>query len=174
LVPTAHIIALLVNPTNPNGHALSRQVQEAARRFGLQLHVLNASSERDFDPAFATLARVQAGGLVVATDGLFLAQGEQLGALVLRHRMPAIFAYHEFAAAGELVSYGGSLTDQYRLLGIYTARILKGERAADLPVQQVTKVELIINLKSARALGLTVPLSLLARADEDLPPPRRL
>jgi len=166
LVPTARVIALLVNPANPNGDALTREAQKAARSLGLQLHVLNASTDRDFDPAFATLTHVQAGGLVIATDELFLAHGEQLGALVLRHRLPAIFAYHEFAAAGGLVSYGGSLTDQYRLLGIYTARILKGERAADLPVQQVTKVELIINLKSARALGLTVPPTLLARADE--------
>jgi len=166
LVPTARIIALLVNPTNPNGDALSRHVQTAARTLGLELHVLNASVERDFDSAFATLAQVQAGGLVIATDGYFLGQSEQLGTRVLRRRVPAIFAYHEFAAAGGLVSYGGSLTDQYRLLGIYAARILKGEKPADLPVQQVTKVELIINLKSARALGLTVPPTLLARADE--------
>jgi putative tryptophan/tyrosine transport system substrate-binding protein len=166
LVPAARIIALLVNPANPNGDALSRRVQVAARTLGLELYVLNASTEREFDPAFATLTHVQAGGLVIATDGLFLAHGEQLGAYVLRHRMPAIFAYHEFAAAGGLMSYGGSLTDQYRLLGAYAGRILKGESPADLPVQQVTKIELIISLKTAKALGLEVPPTLLARADE--------
>jgi hypothetical protein len=155
-----------LGPANPNGDALTREVQGAARSLGLQLHVLNASTERDFDPAFATLTNVQAGGLVIATDGLFLAHGEQLGALVLRHRLPAIFAYHEFAAAGGLMSYGGSLTDQYRLLGVYAGRILKGEKPADLPVQQATKIELIINLKTAKALGLTFPETLLATADE--------
>jgi putative ABC transport system substrate-binding protein len=166
LLPTARIVALLINSANPNGDALTREVQGAARSLGLQLYVLNASTERDFDPAFATLTQVQAGGLVIATDGLFLAHGEQLGALVLRHRLPAIFAYHEFAAAGGLMSYGGSLTDQYRLLGVYAGRILKGEKPADLPVQQVTKIELIINLKTAKALGLTFPETLLATADE--------
>jgi putative ABC transport system substrate-binding protein len=105
MVPTARIVGLLINPANPNGDALMREVQGAARSLGLQLYVLNASTERDFDPAFATLTHVQAGGLVIATDGLFLAHGEQLGALVLRHRLPAIFAYHEFAAAGGLMSY---------------------------------------------------------------------
>jgi putative tryptophan/tyrosine transport system substrate-binding protein len=166
LVPAARIIALLVNPTNPNANALSREVQAAARTLGLDLHVLNASTERDFDPAFATLAQVQAGGLVIATDGYFIGQSEQLAAYVLRYRVPAIFAYHEFAAAGGLMSYGGSLTDQYRLLGVYTGRILKGESPADLPVQQSTKVELIINLKTAKALGLNVPITLLGRADD--------
>ena len=166
LVPTARIIGLLVNPANPNGDALTREVQGAARGLGLQLHVLNASTERDFEPAFATLTHMQAEGLVIATDGLFFTNGEQLGALVLRHRLPAIFAYHEFAAAGGLMSYGGNLIDQFRLLGVYAGRILKGERPADLPVQQVTKVELIINMKTAKALGITVPLPLLGRADE--------
>jgi putative ABC transport system substrate-binding protein len=141
-------------------------MQGAARSIGLQLYVLNASTDRDFDPAFATLTHLQAGGLVIATDGLFLGNGEQLGALVLRHRLPAIFAYHEFAAAGGLMSYGGSLTDLYRLLGVYAGRILKGEKPADLPVQQATKIELIINLKTAKALGLVVPQSILLRADE--------
>jgi putative ABC transport system substrate-binding protein len=166
LVPTARIIALLINPTNPNGDALSRQMQAAARTLGLELHVLNASTEHDFESAFATLAHVQAGGLVIATDGYFLGQSEQLAAHVLRHRVPAIFAYHEFVAAGGLMSYGGSLTDQYRLLGVYAGRILRGESPADLPVQQATKIELIINLKTAKAFGLTIPLSLLGRADE--------
>jgi putative tryptophan/tyrosine transport system substrate-binding protein len=154
VVPAARIIALLVNPANPNGDALSRRVQVAARTLGLELYVLNASTEREFDPAFATLTHVQAGGLVIATDGLFLAHGEQLGAYVLRHRMPAIFAYHEFAAAGGLMSYGGSLTDQYRLLGAYAGRILKGESPADLPVQQVTKIELGSELINFSALTI--------------------
>jgi putative ABC transport system substrate-binding protein len=166
LVPTARIIALLVNPTNPNGATLSREVLAAGRTLGLQLHVLNASTESDFDLAFATLAQVQAGGLVIATDGYFLGQSELLAAHVLRHRVPAIFAYHEFAAAGGLMSYGGSITDQYRLLGVYTSRVLKGEKPAELPVQQSTKAELILNLKTAKALGLSVPLALLTSADE--------
>jgi putative ABC transport system substrate-binding protein len=166
MMPTARIVGLLINPANPNGDALTREVQGAARSLGLQLYVLNANTEHDFDPAFATLTHVQAGGLVIATDGLFLAHGEQLGALVLRHRLPAIFAYHEFAAAGGLMSYGGSLTDLYRLLGVYAGRILKGEKPADLPVQQATKIELIINLKTAKAFGINVPQVILARADE--------
>jgi putative tryptophan/tyrosine transport system substrate-binding protein len=166
MMPTARIVGLLINPANPNGDALTREVQGAARSLGLQLYVLNANTEHDFDPAFATLIHVQAGGLVIATDGLFLANGAQLGGLVLRHRLPTIFAYHEFAAAGGLMSYGGSLTDLYRLLGVYAGRILKGEKPADLPVQQATKIELIINLKTAKALGLTFPLTLLGRADE--------
>jgi putative ABC transport system substrate-binding protein len=166
LVPTARIIALLVNPTNPVGATLAREVQAAARTLGLQLHVLNASTERDFDPAFATLAQLQAGGLVIATDGNFLVQSERLAAHALRHLVPAVFAYHEFAAAGGLMSYGGSLADQDRQVGVYTGRILKGEKPADLPVQQSTKFELIVNLKTAKALGLTVPQLLLGRADE--------
>jgi putative tryptophan/tyrosine transport system substrate-binding protein len=166
MVPTPRIVGLLINPANSNGDALTKEVQGAARSLGLQLYVLNASTEHDFDPAFATLTNVQAGGLVIATDGLFLAHGEQLGALVLRHRLPAIFAYHEFAAAGGLMSYGGSLTVLYRLLGVYAGRILKGEKPADLPVQRATKIELIINLKTAKALGLSVPQSILVRADE--------
>jgi putative ABC transport system substrate-binding protein len=166
LVPTARIIALLVNPTNPNAEALSREVQAAALVLGLQLHVLHASTERDFDTAFATLVQLRAGGLVIATDGFFIGRSEQLAAQVLRHAVPAIFAYREFAAAGGLMSYGGDLSDQYRLVGVYTGRILKGDKPADLPVQQATKVELILNLKTAKALGLTFPLSLLGRADE--------
>jgi putative tryptophan/tyrosine transport system substrate-binding protein len=166
LVPTARIIALLVNPTNPVGATLASEVQAAARTLGLQLHVLNASTERDFDPAFATLAQLQAGGLVIATDGYFLVQSELLAAHALRHLVPAVFAYHEFAAAGGLMSYGGSLAGQDRQVGVYTGRILKGEKPADLPVQQSTKFELIVNLKTAKALGLTVPQLLLGRADE--------
>ena len=166
LVPTATIIALLVNPTNPNAETQSRDLQAAARTLGLQLHVLHASTERDFDTAFATLVQLRAGGLVIGTDAFFNSRSEQLAALAVRHAVPAIYQYREFAAAGGLMSYGGSLTDAYRLVGVYTGRILKGEKPADLPVQQATKVELIINLKTAKALGLTVPLTLLGRADE--------
>ena len=166
LVPTATIIALLVNPTNPNAETLLRDLQAAARTLGLQLHVLRASTERDFDTVFATLVQLRAGALVIGTDPLFISRSEQLAALTVRHAVPAIFQFREFAAAGGLMSYGGSSTDSYRLAGVYTGRILKGEKPADLPVQQATKIELIINLKTAKALGLTVSLPLLGRADE--------
>ncbi len=128
--------------------------------------MLHATSERDFDGVFARLAELKAGGLVIGTDGLFISRGEELGALAARHAMPAIFQFRSFAAAGGLMSYGGSLVEMYRQSGTYTGRILKGEKPADLPVQQVTKVELILNLKTAKALGLTIPLPLLGRADE--------
>jgi putative tryptophan/tyrosine transport system substrate-binding protein len=166
LVPMERIIALLVNPTNPNAETLSRDVQAAALIPGLQLHVLHASTERDFDTAFATLVQLGAGGLVIATDGFFIGRSEQLAAQALRHAVPTIFAYREFAAAGGLMSYGGSITDDHRLAGVYAGRILKGEKPADLPVQQTTKVELIINMKAAKAFGLTLPITLLGRADE--------
>jgi putative ABC transport system substrate-binding protein len=166
VVPTAMIIALLLNPTNPLAETNTSDVQAAARTLGRQLHVLHASTERDFDTVFATLVRVRAGGLVIGNDGLFINQREQLGALTVRHAVPAIYFNREFAAAGGLMSYGGDFADSYRRLGVYTGRILKGEKPADLPVQQATKVELIINLKTAKALGITVPLPLLGRADE--------
>jgi putative ABC transport system substrate-binding protein len=141
-------------------------LQAAARTLGLELHELHASTEREIDAAFATLARLKAGALVIAPDGYLNSRSEQLAALTLRHAVPTIYTYREFAAAGGLMSYGGSDTDSYRQVGVYAGRILKGEKPADLPVQQSTKVELIINLKTAKALGLTVPLSLLGRADE--------
>lgn len=166
LVPTATAIALLVNPTNPNADIQSRDLKAAAVALRLQLHVLYASSERDFDTVFTTLAQLRVGGLVIAPDAFFISRSEQLAELTVRHALPAIFSYREFAAAGGLLSYGGSSTDQFRQAGIYAGRILKGERPADLPVQQVAKVELIVNLKTAKALGLTVPLPLLGRADE--------
>ena len=166
LVPTATTIGALVNPTNPNAEVQTRELQPAARALGLKLELLQATSERDFDGVFARLAELKAGGLVIGTDGLFISRGEQLGALAARHSVPAIFQFRAFAAAGGLMSYGGSLTDMYRQSGVYTGRILKGEKPADLPVQQVTKVELILNLKTAKALGLTIPLPLLGRADE--------
>jgi ABC-type uncharacterized transport system substrate-binding protein len=166
VVPTAMIIALLVNPTNPLAETNTSVMQAAARTLGRQLHVLHARAERDFDTVFATLVRVRAGGLVIGNDGLFINQREQLGALTVRHAVPAIYFNRGFAAAGGLMSYGSDFADSYRRLGVYTGRILKGEKPADLPVQQATKVELIINLKTAKALGITVPLPLLGRADE--------
>jgi putative tryptophan/tyrosine transport system substrate-binding protein len=156
LIPTAKIVALLVNPTSPAAETLSGELLAAARSLGLQLHVLHAATERDFETVFATLVQLRAGGLVIASaDPFFTGQREQLAALALRHAMPAIYQYREFAAAGGLMSYGGSIADTYRLAGVYTGRILKGEKPADLPVQQSTKVELIINLKTAKAFGIT-------------------
>jgi putative ABC transport system substrate-binding protein len=166
LVPTAKTIGALVNPTNPNAAIQSPDLQAAARTLGLKLEVLHAGSERDFEAAFARTVELKAGGLVIATDGLFISRGEHLGALAVRHAMPAIFQFRAFAAAGGLMSYGGSLAEMYRQSGVYTGRILKGEKPGDLPVQQVTRVELIINLKTAKALGLDVPPALVARADE--------
>jgi putative ABC transport system substrate-binding protein len=166
LVPTATIMALLINPNNPTAETQTRDMQAAARTLGLQLYVLHASTERDFDPAFATLVQLRAGALVIGSDGLLVNRSEQLAALALRHAVPAIFLYRQFAEAGGLITYGASLADAYRLVGIYTGRILNGEKPANLPVQQATKVELIINLKTAKALGLTVPVPLLGRADE--------
>jgi putative tryptophan/tyrosine transport system substrate-binding protein len=167
LVPTATIIAQLVNPTNPTiAETLSRDAQTAARTLGLQLHVLHASTERDFDTVFATLAQLRAGALVIGPDAFFSVRSEQLAALTLHHAVPAIHQNREFAAAGGLMSYGGSLTEVHRLAGVYTGRILRGDKPADLPVQQMTKVELYINLKTAKALGITVPLPLSGRADE--------
>jgi putative tryptophan/tyrosine transport system substrate-binding protein len=166
MVPAARLIALLVNPTNPAAETDTRNAQEAARTLGLQLHVLHASTERDFDTVFATLLQQRASALMIASDNFFNSRSEQLAVLSLRHAVPAIYQYPEFAAAGGLMSYGGRLTDSYRETGVFTGRILKGAKPADLPVQQFTKVELLINLKTAKALGLTVPTALLVRADE--------
>jgi putative ABC transport system substrate-binding protein len=166
LVSTATAIALLVNPTNPLTETILRDVQAAARTLGLQLHVMQASTQRDFDTVFATLVQLRAGGLVVGGDTFFIARSKQLGALAAGHAVPTIFQYREFAAAGGLMSYGTSSAELHRQVGVYTGRILKGEKPADLPVQQGTKFELIINLKTAKALGLEVPSTLLARADE--------
>jgi putative ABC transport system substrate-binding protein len=159
-------IAVLVNPTNPNAEAQVRDLQSAAPALGLQLHVIRASTEGDLDTAFASLLQQRAGALIIGTDSFMIIQIKRLAALAARHAVPTIFQFREFAAAGGLMSYGGSVTDSYRLSGVYTGRILKGEKPGDLPVQQATKVELIINLKTAKALGLTVPLPLLGRADE--------
>jgi putative ABC transport system substrate-binding protein len=165
LVPTATAVALLVNPTNPNSEPLSRNLQAAARALKLGLHVLNASTDRDFDTVFDTLGQLRAGGLVIGPDALYNSRNQQLAALTLRHAVPAI-SVPDFAVAGGLMGYGGSITDAYRRVGVYTGRILNGEKPADLPVQQSTKVELIINFRTAKTLGLDVPPTLLARADE--------
>jgi putative ABC transport system substrate-binding protein len=166
LVPAATTIAVLVNPINPNAESYTKELQTAARSLGLHLHVLHASNERDFDTVFATLVQLRASALLIVTDALFVTRNEQLGALTVRHAVPAIHMYREFAAAGGLISYGGSIADTSRLIGVYVGRILKGEKPANLPVQQAVKVELFINLKTAKALGITVPLPLLGRADE--------
>jgi putative ABC transport system substrate-binding protein len=167
LMPAATSIALLVNPAAGSfRETITTDLQAAARKRGLQFHVLHASAVRDFDAVFATLAQLGAGGLVIGSDPFFNSQSQQIAALAIRHAVPAIYQYREFAAAGGLMSYGGSLTDMYRQVGVHTGRILKGEQPADLPVQQTTKVELIINLRTAKALGLTEPDTLLARADE--------
>jgi len=167
LFPGATAVALLVNPANPVAATVSKDLQAVADTLGVRLHVLHASTEADFEAAFATAVQLRAAALVItAADPVFGSYAAQLGALALRHRVPAIYQYREFAAAGGLMSYGGYTTDTYRLGGVYTGRILKGEKPADLPVVQSTKVELIINLKTAKALGITVPLPLSGRADE--------
>ena len=167
VVPTATTIALLVNPSSPElAEPQLQEVQVAARSLGLQLHVLNASTEREIDMAFATLVQLRPGELVIVPDPFFTSRSDRLAALALRHAIPTIFQYPEFTAAGGLMSYGPDLRDVLRLGGLYIGRILKGEKPADLPVQQATKVELIINLKTANALGLTMPTGLLVRADE--------
>jgi putative ABC transport system substrate-binding protein len=167
LVPNAINVALLVNPTSATlAETQSRDVQAAADKLGLQLHVLHASTERDFDTIFATLTQLRAGGLVIGSDPFFSNRSKQLAALTVRHAVPTIYEYREFAVAGGLTSYGASLIDAYRLAGTYAGRILKGEKPADLPVQQSAKIELMVNLKTARALGLAVPSTLLSRADE--------
>jgi ABC-type uncharacterized transport system substrate-binding protein len=166
VVPTAASFGALLNRTNPNAEPQSRALQQAAEKLGCKLQFFDAGHERDLDAVFARAQEMQIGGLVIATDGLFISRGELLGTLALRQALPAVFQFQAFAAAGGLMSYGGSLAELYRQSGIYAGRILKGERPGDLPVQQVTKVELIINLKTAKALGLDVPRFLIARADE--------
>ena len=165
LVPTG-TVALLVNPANRNAEVLSRDVLAAARPLGAQIHVMHASSDRDFGPVFATLTQLKASALVIGSDPFYNTRTEQLASLSLRHALPAIYQYREFAAAGGLMSYGGHVTDPFRQAGIYTGRLLAGAKPGDLPVIQSTKVELIINLKTARTLGLTIPLPLIGRADE--------
>ena len=166
LAPKATGVALLINPDNPNTATIIRDAQTAAGSLGLQLHVLRATSASDIDANFATLAQQRAAALVVGNDGLFMNETSRIAALSIRHAVPTIFQTPEFASAGGLVSYGASSADAFRQFGVYTGRILKGEKPGDLPVMQSTKIELILNLKTARALGLAVPLPLLGRADE--------
>ena len=168
LLPAARVIALLVNPTNPTvAEPQEREVLAAARALGLEVRVLQAAnSERDFDGVFAKLIELHAAGLMISADALFTSQSQQLAALAVCHAVPAVHARREFAMVGGLLSYGSEITDSYRVAGLYTGRILKGDKPADLPVQQATKVELVINLKAAKALGIAIPLSLSGRADE--------
>jgi putative ABC transport system substrate-binding protein len=166
LVPQARVIALLVNPNNANAAPQIRDAREAARAKGVQLQILKAGSESEIDAAFASLVQHQAGALVVGTDPFFTSRLDQLVALASHRAVPAIFARHEFAAAGGLISYGASRATALRQVGIYAGKILKGAKPADLPVQQPTTFELVVNLNTAKALGLTVPPSILARADE--------
>lgn len=167
LVPTATIIAVLVNPTDPaRAETITRNMEAEGRNLGLQLQILHASTDRDFDAVFARLVQLRTAGLVIGGDPFFNSRAERLGALTLRHAVPAIYQFREFATAGGLASYGANLTDSYRLTGVYTGRILRGEKPGDLPIQRATKVELVINQKTAKALGLTLPQSLLLRADE--------
>jgi putative tryptophan/tyrosine transport system substrate-binding protein len=167
LIPQARVIGLVVNPTNPTGaESQQKEVLSYARTLGLEMHVLNASSEDDFEAVFARLIELHATGLVISADAFFSSHSQQLAALTVRHAIPTLYSRREFPVAGGLVSYGSDVTEAYRLAGIYTGRVLKGEKPADLPVQQATKVELVINLKTANALGVTVPLPLLGRADE--------
>ena len=165
LVPSAGTIALLVNPNNSNTDVRTKEMQEAAHAVGRQLFVATASSESELESAFAIIQQ-QAGALVIPADPSFTSRRNQLVALSARYALPTCYPYREYAIAGGLMSYGASLTDAYRLAGVYTGRILKGEKAADLPVEQVVKVDFVINLKTAKTLGLTFPLALLGRADE--------
>lgn len=166
LVPMATITALLVNPINPISETLSNDATVAARALGLGLRILRASSEGELDLAFGSLTQHHAGAVIIGADAFFFRHSTQLAALAMRYAMPSISPYRSFAEAGGLMSYGARTSDADRLSGIYAGRILKGEKPAEMPVQQVTKVEFVINLKTAKALGLSVPLPLLGRADE--------
>jgi putative ABC transport system substrate-binding protein len=167
LIPSVRVMALLVNPANPAlAEPQTRMALSAAKILGLELHILNASAEDDFDMVFAKIAELRAGGLVIGSDTLYTTHNDELAALTVHHAVPAIYERREFAAAGGLMGYGSDISESYGLAGTYTGRILKGDKPADLPVQQATKVELFINLKTAKALGISIPLSLLGRADE--------
>ena len=166
IVPKARLIAMLVNPTNPSADTAIADVQKAASALAQQILLLKASTERDIKTAVETAARQQAGGLLVAHDPYFLSRREQFVVLAARHAIPAIYEFREFVSAGGLMSYGSLITDNYRLAGNYAGRILKGAKPADLPIQRPTKFELVINLKTAKALGLTIPQSILVRADQ--------
>jgi putative tryptophan/tyrosine transport system substrate-binding protein len=167
LVPSASVVGLLVNPSNPNlAEPATKSLDAAARSLGLKLHVLHASADPDLDAIFATLLQVRAGGLVIGADPFFTSRLEQLATFALRHALPSVYQFREFASAGGLMSYGGSLTDTFRAAGVYAGRILRGDKPSELPVQQTAKVELFLNLRTAKALGLEVPRTLIARADE--------
>lgn len=165
-VPGSRVVALLLNPANPSSLGLEQQVQHAAQMLGVQLYVMNAVTVRDLDMALTNLSDLRVGALVIAPDPFFTGHSSQLGELLQRLGMPTIYQGREFAEAGGLMSFGGSFTESYRQLGIYAGRILKGEKPADLPIVQVTRIELVINLKTAKTLGLVMPPALLARADE--------
>jgi len=166
LTPTATAVALLVNPSNPNSQPVIAEARQAVRTLNLELHLLQASSDGDFDTAFAKLSELRARGLVVAPDPFFISRSGRLATLTVRHAVVAIFHTREFVVAGGLLSYGGSTAESHRQAGIYTGRVLKGDKPADLPVQQITKVELFINGNTAKALRLEIPPTLLAVADE--------
>jgi putative ABC transport system substrate-binding protein len=166
LVPAATTMGLLVNPTSPNADKTLKDLEAAAHTLGLHLHLVHARTERDLDASLASLVQVGAGGLVIPPDALFTSQNEKLAALTSRYAVPSVHNLRSFVSAGGLMSYGGSFTDSFHQAGIYVGRILKGEKPGDLPVQRSTKVELVLNLKTAKALGITFPISLLGRADE--------
>jgi putative ABC transport system substrate-binding protein len=166
IAPKVAGVALLINPTNPSAEVQTLEIQEAAQRVGQQLFVVNASSEKDIDTAFETVLKDKGFALIVTSDAFFVSQRNRLAGMASRFSVPAIYEFREFAAAGGLMSYGTNITDLYRLMGVYAGRILQGEKPADLPVMRPTKFELVINLKTAKALGLTVPPGLLAAADE--------
>jgi len=166
LLPAEKIIGLLLNPANPSAESVSTDVKAAANALGLQLHVVQARTDQEIDAAFASLRGLKIGALVIGTDPLFTSRADRLGILSLQSKMPAIYQYRQFTAAGGVMSYGGRITDSYYHAGVYASRILKGEKPGDLPVQLSTRVELFFNLKTAKELAITVPLSLLGRADE--------
>jgi putative ABC transport system substrate-binding protein len=166
LMPIISGVALLINPNNRDSENSSRDAEQAARSLGLQLHVIRASSTDQIDAAFRGFEQLRARALIVAPDAFFNSRSEQLAALALRHAVPTIYQYRKFVTAGGLISYGANITDAYRLVGAYTGQILKGQKPADLPVQQATKVELLINIKTAKALGLNVPPQIQQLADE--------
>jgi putative ABC transport system substrate-binding protein len=166
LVPQASVFGLLINPENPLAENVKRDSQAAALKLGLQLNVQHATTDAELDKAFTAFREMQVGAVVIGTDGFFNDHVEHLAALAIRNSVPAVYQYHQFVAAGGLASYGGSILDSYRLAGGYVGRILKGEKPADLPVQQASKIELLLNLKTAKTLGITVPQSVQNRADE--------
>jgi len=166
VLPSAKVMAVLINLNSPNVDGLTNSMQAAARNLGLTPLVVHASAEREFDPLFASLAERRVGAVVITTDAFYISRGEQLAHSAMRNGLPAIFQYRNFVKAGGLMSYGSSFLDAYRQVGVYAAGVLKGEKPAGLPVQQATKIELFVNLKTAKALGLTFPTSILLRADE--------